>query len=132
MKRIVIVLVLLVVAVLGVDVLGDLTQSRPDSVQDGTATELVMSVEEDRFRPGQDAAAHALWSVCAAQTRSQPVGTGIEPVGDGQYRVVLEPAVGHHEELKLVGCLEDLTIDRVVGNVESFRTIDLVPDFQPR
>jgi hypothetical protein len=44
MKRIVIVLLLLLAVVFGVDVLGDLTQSRPDPVQDGTATELVMSV----------------------------------------------------------------------------------------
>jgi hypothetical protein len=36
---------------------------------------------------------------------------------------VLAPAVGEHEERKLRGCLEDLTVDRVLGDVESWRTL---------
>ena len=37
----------------------------------------------------------------------------LAPIADGRYRVVLRPAVGDHERRKLVGCLEDLTVDRV-------------------
>ena len=47
----------------------------------------------------------------------------LDALGDGRYRVVLRPAVGDHDERKLVGCLEDLTVDRVLGDVESFRTL---------
>jgi hypothetical protein len=32
--------------------------------------------------------------------------------------------VGHHEQRKLVGCLEDLTIDRVIGDVVAWRTLE--------
>ena len=46
---------------------------------------------------------------------------GPEALGDGRYRVVLAPAVGEHDQRKLVGCLEDLTIDRVRGDVVAFR-----------
>jgi hypothetical protein len=128
MKGLMITLVLVAAVAAGVDALGDLTQSRPDEIEHGAATEVVLSVDEDRFRAGEDAAAATLWGVCGAQTASQVVGGGgPEAIGDGRYRVVLEPAVGDHERRKLVGCLEDLTVDRVMGDVESFETFALEP-----
>jgi hypothetical protein len=122
MKKLVAVVALVVVTIGGLDVLADATQSRPDPVRAGEVTELVLAVDEDRFGPGEAAAAGALWAVCAAQTKSRPTTPdGPEALGDGRYRVVLEPAVGEHDRRKLVGCLEDLTIDRVRGNVVAFR-----------
>ena len=44
---------------------------------------------------------------------------------DDTYRVVLAPAIGRHAKLKLVGCLEDFTIDRVFADVESVRTFSI-------
>ena len=112
--------------VLAVDVLGDMTQTRPDEVNQDAVTEVVVRVDEDRFGWGRDAAADALWSVCWAQTSSRMTGDGqLEALGDGRYRAVLRPAVGHHDERQMVGCLEDLTVDRVRGNVESLRTYPL-------
>ncbi len=123
MKRALIAFVLIALLSIAVDQLGDLTQSRPDPVRKGEVTELVVSVKQDRFGPGQAGAADALWAVCAAQTSSRALGDeGLEPIGDDLYRVVLAPAIGHHAELKLVGCLQDLTIDRVLGDVESVKT----------
>jgi hypothetical protein len=122
MKKLVVVLALVIVTIGGLDVLADATQSRPDPVRAGEVTELVLAVDEDRFGPGEAAAADALWAVCAAQTKSRPTTPGgPEALGDGRYRVVLAPAVGEHDRRKLVGCLEDLTIDRVRGNVLAFR-----------
>ena len=124
MKRAAIVVALMAALAVVVGELGDLTQSRPDEVRDDAVTEIVLAVDEDRFAPGQDAAAAALWGVCAAQTRSHVAdGGALAPTDDGRYRVVLQPAVGDHERRKLVGCLEDLTVDRVLGDVESFQTI---------
>jgi hypothetical protein len=124
MKRVAIVVAIVAALAVVVGELGDLTQSRPDPIRDDASTEIVLAVEEDRFAPGQDAAAAALWGVCAAQTRSHVAdGGALAPIDGGRYRVVLEPAVGDHERRKLVGCLEDLTIDRVLGDVESFRTV---------
>ena len=127
MKRLAIVAVVIVVAVVAIGELSDLTQSRPDAIREGSVTELVVAVNEDRFGPGQDAAADALWAVCAAQTSSRVVdGTsGLESLGGDRYRVRLRPALGRHGELKLVGCLEDLTIDRVLGDVKSVRTFEI-------
>jgi hypothetical protein len=124
MKRFAVVLALVALTAFVVGELGDLTQSRPDEVRADATTELVISVDQDRFRPGEAAAADALWAICSAQTSSTvAAGDTLEAIGEGRYRVVLTPAVGHHEQKKLVGCLEDLTIDRVRGNVESFRTL---------
>lgn len=124
MKRVALVVAVLLAGVVAVDLLGDLTQSRPDVINEAAVTELVVSVREDRFGTGPDDAAGALWAVCASQTRSRSVvGGGLDRIGDGRYRAVLVPAVGNNERKKLVGCLEDLTIDRVLGDVESFRTV---------
>ena len=127
MKRLAIVVAVIAAAVVAVSHLSDLTQSRPDAVRADSVTELVVAVNEDRFAPGQDAAANALWAVCSAQTSSRVVGAsdGLESLGGDRYRVRLRPALGRHGELKLVGCLEDLTIDRVLGDVKSVRTFEL-------
>jgi hypothetical protein len=124
MRRAVVAVLLVVGAVVGVGALGDLTQSRPDPVHDGAVTELVLEVDQDRFTQGEAGAADALWAVCAGQTRSRPTAP-LAAIADGRYRVVLTPAVGEHEERKLRGCLEDLTVDRVVGDIESWRTMPI-------
>lgn len=126
MKRVVFGVALIAVIAISIDELGDRTQSRPDQIDEGAVTEVVVAVREDRFGPGRDAAADALWAVCAAQTRSRVIGADSpEPVGEGRYRVLLKPAVGPHDEVKLVGCLEDLTVDRVLADVESLRTYNV-------
>ena len=122
MKRVAILLALVAAAVVGVDVLGDLTQSRPDAVHEGEVTELVLSIEHDRFVQGDDAAANALWAVCAGQTGSRATEP-LARIDGGLYRIVLSPAVGEHESRKLRGCLHDLTVDRVSGSIESWRTM---------
>jgi len=127
MKRLAIVVAVIVVAVVAIGELSDLTQSRPDPVREDSVTELVVAVNEDRFGPGQDAAADALWAVCAAKTSAKVVdgNSGLESLGGDRYRVRLRPALGRHGELKLVGCLEDLTIDRVLADVKSVRTYEI-------
>ena len=124
MKRVIVVVALIAAVAFTVNVLGDMTQSRPDEVNEDSQTEIVMRVDEDRFGFGRDAAADALWAVCWAQTSSRMTGDGrLDPLGDGRYRAVLRPAVGKYDERQLVGCLEDLTVDRVLADVETFRTL---------
>ena len=123
MKTAVIFVVVAIALGFGVDFLGDLTQSRPDPVYTNEVSEIILSVDQDRFGGGQEAAADALWAVCSAQTTSRMAGDGFRSLGDGRYRAVLHPAVGDNDERQLVGCLEDLTVERVLGDVESVRTL---------
>jgi hypothetical protein len=127
MRRALVVVALLLGGAVAIDVLGDLTQSRPDPVRDDAITEVVVRVEQDRFTHGDDAAAEALWAVCAGQTSSRSESTPVA-LDDGHYRIVLAPAVGRNEERKLRGCLEDLTVDRVLGDVVSWRTVPVRGD----
>ena len=62
----------------------------------------------------------ALWAVCSA-TVPGDVSPMPEQVGD-HWRVTISPALGEHGEKRLLGCLEDLTIDRVVGTVVAVTT----------
>lgn len=91
------------------------TQNRPDPVVDGSETTVDFTVSTSRFSRGEPAAATALWAVCSAT-----VSGDVTPVpvahADG-WRVHVTPAIGEHGENRLVGCLEDLTVDRVVGDV---------------
>jgi hypothetical protein len=123
MKRFLVVIALIAVVAMTVNVLGDMTQTRADDVNEDSETEIILRVDEDRFGFGRDAAADALWAVCWAQTSSRLTGDGrLDALGDGRYRAVLRPAVGEYDERQLVGCLEDLTVDRVLADVETFRT----------
>jgi hypothetical protein len=118
--RQVIAIVAVAVAVyFAVDMLADATQNRPDAPVAGSTSVVEFSVSTRDFQRGEGAAASALWTVCAA-TVPGDVSAQPEPVGD-HWQVTVSPAIGKHGEKRLVGCLEDVTIDRVVGNVVAIR-----------
>jgi hypothetical protein len=109
--------VLSLFGVAGVFGLADLTQNRPDAARPGTETVIAFDVGTRHYRGGDEGAAQALWSVCVAtvpgETTTPVVG------GDGMYRVTVTPAIGEHGRKRLIGCLEDGTLDRVQGHVRS-------------
>lgn len=106
--------------VAGVNALADLTQSRPDHVEPGTTTVVEIDVDLRGYKGDELDAARALWAVCAGTVSSdspQP------PVAAGDaFTVSLTPAIGSHGRERLVGCLEDGTLDRVQGSVLSVTT----------
>jgi hypothetical protein len=99
----------------GIVVMREATQNRPDVIVEGSTTTLDFDVSTRRYRPGEPAAAGALWAVCSA-TVSGSRSPVPEPVA-GHWRVWISPAIGEHGTSRLVGCLEDATIDRVQGDV---------------
>jgi hypothetical protein len=111
---------------LGVLGLADLTQNRPDPVEAGTATVVSFDVATRDYQRGDDAAAHALWAVCSATVGGDV--SGLTPpaddtiADDGGYTVTISPAIGENGRKRLVGCLEDATLDRVMGRVRSITT----------
>lgn len=107
--------------VLGVGELADLTQNRPDPVVEGSVTTVVFDVGTRRYRGTDDEAAAALWAVCAASVSG--TATGPTATADGAYRVEISPAIGTNGRKRLVGCLEDGTLDRVRGHVEHVESV---------
>lgn len=119
MKRLVVVLTAIVALAAGVFGMRELTQNRPDVVRAGSATTVTFSVSTRDYQRGEPAAADALWAVCSSTVPGH-VSSPVE--ASGEWSVTIEPAIGEHGENRLVGCLEDLTLDRVVGDVLAVRT----------
>ncbi|HZA77259.1 MAG TPA: hypothetical protein VE623_12835 [Acidimicrobiales bacterium] len=124
MKRLLLVVVLVVAGAASVDQLGDLTQSRPDRVVPGSRSELVVEVRSKDYRLGVDQGARNLVAACAGTSGHNVVDQqSLDVSGGGTVRFSVEPALGTHNRRKLVGCLEDATIDRLVGDVVSVETV---------
>ncbi len=100
-------------------VMREATQNRADAVVEGSVTTIDFDVVTHSYQRGEQAAAIALWSVCAA-TVGGTTSPMPEAVGD-HWQVEVTPAIGEHGENRLVGCIEDITIDRVQGDVLSLR-----------
>jgi hypothetical protein len=90
----------------------------------GSHSELMVEVHAKGYRPGPDQGALSLVAACAGTGGHNRVdGRSIRLVGDGTVRFSVEPGLGTHNRRKLVGCLEDATIDRLRGDVVSIETI---------
>jgi hypothetical protein len=119
-KRLALLTALVLAGIAATDVLGDLTQSRPERVQRGTRSDIVLDVESNGYLQSLDDGARNLWAACAGTTSRRLVSDGaFTEVEPGRYLFAVEPALGQHTRRKLVGCLEDITVDNLLGNVVS-------------
>lgn len=101
----------------GINLMMEATQNRPDARVPGSVTTVEFEVSTNGYHRGDAGAATALWAVCSAT-----VGGQVSPVSEAdgdRWRVTVEPAIGEHGENRLVGCIEDVTLDRVIGDVTS-------------
>lgn len=106
------------VAVVG---LAGATQNRPDSVEPGSASTVVFEVQGREFFGGTEPGV-TLWAACQGSIESEALSVG--QVDDETYRVDVQPALGENAERRLVGCLEDATVDRLAGHVVSIEAVD--------
>jgi hypothetical protein len=115
------VLTAVLLGTLGALGLAELTQNRPDPVEAGTATVVSFDVDSRDYQRGDGAAAQALWAVCSATVGGEVTGVSAAGAGmaDDGYTVTISPAIGENGSKRLVGCLEDTTLDRVMGHVRS-------------
>ena len=105
-----------VLVVVGLAALREATMNRPDPPrgEDGTTVEL--DVRTNGSRLSLDAAATGLWAACASAVDEHEL-VDVNEQTDGDFALRIEPALGHHAEARLVGCLEDVTVPRILGNV---------------
>jgi hypothetical protein len=102
----------------GIGALADLTQNRPDALEDGGSTHLVMTVnasDSDFYSPL--VAARGLWNHCRGTINQANPVPGRLRGGDGLVTLVLEPAIGENTQKRLVGCLQDATIDHLSADI---------------
>jgi hypothetical protein len=127
MKRALVIAVAVAALVIGVDVLADLTQDRPDRVLPGSRSEIVLDVQS-RDRGGSALlSAQGLWGACQGTVRHRLAEPGVIEVADGRFRLITEPALGEHSWRRLQGCLEDTTLDKVKAHVVSKRDVGPPP-----
>jgi hypothetical protein len=103
----------------GVGQLRELTQNRPDTLVQGTETVIELDVATRDYPRTETAAVQALWAVCAATIPGDVTGPVASAGDDGPWTVTISPAIGENGRKRLLGCLEDSTLDRVIGHVES-------------
>ena len=119
MKRVLFVLVAVAAIAGGIDMLADLTQDRPDRIEPGSRSVIVLDVDS-RDRTGSDLlSAQGLWGACQGTVWQRLVDPGVVEVDGGRFRLMTEPALGEHSWRRLQGCLEDATLDRVKARVIS-------------
>ena len=115
--------VLLLVGAAGVDELGDELQSRADHMSPDSHSEIVLQISADDYKGDMAQAADAVVAACRGTVRNRVLDDpGVVEVEPGVYRFSVQPGLGEHNEVKLVGCLQDLTIDRVQADVVSVDT----------
>ncbi|MET8777302.1 hypothetical protein ABZV58_20045 [Nocardia sp. NPDC004654] len=78
------------------------------------STQVVRFDARAKDADGSTEPALRLWDKCASHVNHVRMVAG--PVADGDaWTVTLTPALGEHTERRLVGCLEDFTVDGVLG-----------------
>lgn len=124
MRRYLVAAVLMVAGVAAVDELGDLFQTRADHVDPDSRSEVVLQVDERRYKHSLDHGAQALVVACAGSVANRVLDDpGVVEIGPGRYRFLVEPSLGRHNRVKLIGCLEDATIDHLRGDVVSVELV---------
>lgn len=106
-------IVLVLVTYAGIDLLGDLTQNRPDAMIGGR-TEIVLNVETKNGMVSDREATRSLWAACSSTTSSDL--SRIDNVGSSLLLTV-RPELGKYSFRRLKGCLEDATLDGIRADV---------------
>lgn len=127
MRAIVVGVALTTAAVVAVDVLGDLTQTRPDARDRDGATEIEVSVTAKPGAGRLDFAVDGLWGACQGTVQRRLQGAGWQEAGPGRFRGTLYPALGEHARQRLRGCLHDVTVDRVKAKVVAMDRVPVCP-----
>jgi hypothetical protein len=106
------------VTVVGIDLLADATQSRPDPGPPPAQTSIELAIDRRSEVTTVALAGEALWATCRPVLgEDQPERVEIVEVADDRVDIVLRPGVGELAHRRLVGCLTDLQLDLVQARV---------------
>jgi hypothetical protein len=98
-------------------------RSTPEGV--GGQTEVVFRAFVTREPPeARKPMAEALVDVCRLRVDAERVEESVETIGDGVFRVLLEPGLFRSDQEELHGCLEDLRMQHLKLDVLLLRSFD--------
>ncbi len=111
--------------------LAELTRTQPPERGADAATTVLFSVDSRGLPEGRGAlAAQQQWERCRDATSVPLDHAGLAALDDTIYAATIYPSLSEHDQMRLLGCLEDTAIDRVqlhvigttaVGSVEPDR-----------
>lgn len=109
-----------VAVIFGVHLLQEATEYHGDAGAEAQTT-VLFSIKDNDFGHGDAFAATALWQTCIATIgwtgEDEPA-----PAGERTYRAVLRPSLPDDTRRRLRGCIEDLVVNHVKGNVVSMHS----------
>lgn len=102
---------------MSIDVLGDLTQNRPDARPLGGSGLVTLEVNRNGFTRPRLEAARSLWAACSGTVSKAHSATSFDALRGGKVLVVIEPAPGPNAQRRLRGCFDDATLDNIQARV---------------
>lgn len=112
----------------GVDALRDATMTMPEEPETDSALEITLDVDtREAFGGSTSDLVLALYVACRVRLPDETRAVEIADSAEGVGRLVVAPAIGPTSQRRLIGCLEDATLDRVSAEVVSVERIPL-PD----
>lgn len=119
--RAVVALVAAVVVGAGIWWLRGETMSTHVPVDGDSRLAVVVDVDRHRAEAGHTLAemVQAKVLTCRLEVRRADIVEQPEPVGEGRFRVVLQPSLDDTDQTQFEGCLEDWNVDHVLVDVVS-------------
>jgi hypothetical protein len=107
------------IAVAGINMLADASESRPESIDAQQLTVIEVSIDQKRTQRPDAAVAEALWTACrnTLPPEAQLTDTVQSP---GGVRLVIDRGLGELRRRRLFGCIEDATLELVSASVTSY------------
>ncbi len=121
MRRVLGLVAILALVVFGFQVLQEATEYHGGAGQHGTQTTITFHVATKNYHHTDDVAAVALWQTCVGSIGWDEVTQPVL-VAAHVYRATIHPSLAKDTKRRLSGCLNESTLDRVQGHVES--TVD--------
>jgi hypothetical protein len=115
----------LVVSLVVVQALRELTQSRPGELYEPGTTTVVVEIGQKRDARPVAAVATDLWSSCRSRLGGDVELTAVQPLADQLVRIDLDRALGRTGRARLIGCLEDYTLDLVRADIVTLESAPL-------
>lgn len=99
--------------------LRDLTQTRLDDITRPGSSTIVIGVEQRRTADPAIDIVTGLWSACRSRLPGGIGVTDVVPTGPDEAALTIDRALGRSGRLRIVGCIEDRTLDLVRADVRS-------------
>jgi hypothetical protein len=112
----------LVLSMGAVVLLRELTQTRPDDVAAAGTTSVVLDVDQRRQLRPLTTVAEDLFGSCRSRLPGDVELTAITQVDDERVTIEFDRSLGQTGRARIVGCLEDHTLDRVRADVLSIQS----------